>query len=59
MLDLDMLAADIAEVCSREEYGIDVDSTDVRCGLVPFLETIAPGVLTAEQRFGLDLPRGN
>lgn len=57
-LDLDMLANDIADTLSRyEEYQLDVSESDVRRALVPFLEIVAPGRLTDEQRMGLDLPR--
>lgn len=52
-IDLGMLANDIAELLSREEYGIDVDSDDVMRGLVPFIDMIAPGHLPPEQRFGI------
>lgn len=52
MINLDMLAADIASVLD-ERYGLhDVGASDVRRGLVPFLEAIAPGALTEAQRFG-------
>lgn len=51
-IDLDMLANDLAAVLS-EDHGIDVGATDVRRALVPFVEAIAPGVLTDGQRFGV------
>lgn len=41
-LDRDMLATDLAELLSREDYQIDVDSDDVKRGLDAFLEAIKP-----------------
>jgi hypothetical protein len=52
-IDMNMLAVDLAEVLSGEDYEIDVDCDDVARGLVAFIDTIAPGRLTDEQRFGL------
>lgn len=52
-IDLNMLAVDLAEVLSGEEYEIDVDCDDVARGLVAFIDTIAPGRLTDAQRFGI------
>lgn len=40
MLDIDMLAEDMAALLSHEDYGIDVDSNDVKRGLGAFLSTI-------------------
>jgi len=58
MLDLDMIANDLAEVLSGE-HGIDVGAADVRHALVPFIEALAPRELTAEQRFGFDTVEAN
>lgn len=55
-LDLEMMAEDLATMFSRYEY-LDVSSEDVRRVLVPFIDALAPGRLTDEQRIGLDLPR--
>lgn len=52
-IDLKMLAVDLAEVLSGEEYEIDVDCDDVERGLVAFIDTIAPNRLSPEQRFGI------
>lgn len=52
-IDLNMLAVDLAEVLSGEDYEIDVDENDVARGLVAFIDTIAPGRLSTEQRFGI------
>lgn len=52
MLDLNMIANDLAATLS-ENHDVDVDASDVLRGLVPFLDTIAPGSLTDAQRFGL------
>ncbi len=41
-LDRDMLATDLAELLSRDEYGIDVDSGDVKRGLDAFLDAVKP-----------------
>lgn len=56
MIDLDRLADDLASVLSWT-HDIDVTAADVRRGLVPFLETVAPGTLTVEQLLGFDIPR--
>lgn len=52
-IDMNMLAVDLAEVLSGEDYEIDVDCDDVARGLIAFIDIIAPGRLTDEQRFGL------
>jgi hypothetical protein len=53
-LDLDLMASDFAEVLSnRYDYDLDVSAADVRRAIVPFIDAIAPGRLTAEQRFGV------
>lgn len=54
-IDLRMLAEDLAEVLSGGEYGIDVGGADVLRGLVPFIDTVAPGALTDAQRIGKSL----
>jgi uncharacterized protein YjbK len=51
-IDMRMLAVDLAEVLSSEEYEIDVDENDVERGLVAFLETIAPGSVIDNLRYG-------
>lgn len=51
-LDLEMIAVDLAEVLGKY-HDIDVDANDVKRGLVPFIDAIAPGRLTPEQRFGI------
>lgn len=55
-IDLDSLAEDFARELMRT-HDIDADTARVRAALVPFLEAAVPGVLTDEQRIGLDLLR--
>jgi hypothetical protein len=52
-LDLDMLSDDIAEALADEWYDLDVSAADVRRAIVPFIDAIAPGRLSPEQRFGI------
>jgi hypothetical protein len=52
-IDLDMLSNDIAETLADEWYDLDVSAADVRRAIVPFIDAIAPGRLTTEQRFGV------
>jgi hypothetical protein len=56
-LDLDMLANDIADAMDLYDHSINASAVDIRRALVPFLEVVAPGRLTDEQRMGLDLLR--
>lgn len=51
-LDLEMLAEDMASMLGRYEY-LDVTAEEVKRGLVPFIDAIAPGRITTEQRFGI------
>ena len=55
-LDLGMISNDIADTL-HDHHGIDVTSDEVRRHVVPFLDALAPGRLTPEQRIGLDLLR--
>jgi hypothetical protein len=50
-IDLDMLSSDIAEALDDEWYDLNVSAADVRRAIVPFIDAIAPGRLTDEQRF--------
>lgn len=52
-IDLDMLSNDIAETLADEWYDLNVSADDVRRAIVPFIDAIAPGRLTVEQRFGI------
>jgi hypothetical protein len=52
-IDLDALSDDIAETLGDEWYDLDVSAADVRRAIVPFIDAIAPGRLTTEQRFGV------
>jgi hypothetical protein len=52
-IDLDALSDDIADVLDDEWYDLDVSAADVRRAIVPFIDAIAPGRLTTEQRFGV------
>jgi hypothetical protein len=52
-IDLDALSDDIADVLGDEWYDLDVSAADVRRAIVPFIDAIAPGRLTTEQRFGV------
>jgi hypothetical protein len=50
-IDLEMLANDIGEVLTDNYYGLDdVAKGDICRALVPFLDAIAPGLLTDSQR---------
>lgn len=40
MIDMGMLAYDLAEVLASEDYQIDVDSDDVAAALPGFLESL-------------------
>jgi hypothetical protein len=53
-LDLMLVSDDIATVLERH-HGLDVSTSEVRAALVPFLDRVAPGRLTQQQRLGLDL----
>lgn len=53
--DLDSLTEEISSELSRT-HAIFVEDATVRAALIPFIDTILPGVLTTEQRFGIESP---